>query len=285
MRPRLLALAAASLAAIAATSTVPATADDSSPDPLQYAALGDSYSAASAVLPLDTSNLLCARSLRNYGHLIADELDAELTDVTCGGALSRDITNRDIRFNPPQLDAVTADTDLVTLTVGGNDNLTFAAAIAACGSAGIASLGIGKPCTTLYGDLFVSSIRTSVYPQIRTALAAIRAKAPGATVAVLGYPTILPPTKGCYTKLPVAPGDVPYVNQIQATVNEVVARAAADTGATFVDFAQLSKGHDACQPAGVRWIDPLFPTTSPIHPNALGQQEMARHTLEVLGLG
>jgi hypothetical protein len=26
------------------------------------------------------------------------------------------------------------------------------------------------------------------------------------------------------------------------------------TGATYVDFSQVSNGHDACKPIGVRWI-------------------------------
>lgn len=273
----------AAVAALAATAGAPATADDTSPAPLKYAALGDSYSSASELFPIDTSNLLCARSLINYGHLIAAELGADYTDVTCGGAISKDITHRDFRLNPPQVDAVTADTDLVTLTIGGNDNMTFASAALACGSAGLTTLGFGAPCKAIYGNTFVNSIRNTVYPQIRTALAAIRAKAPNAEVAVLGYPWLLPATRGCFTTLPIARGDVPYVRTIQATLNDAVKRAAADTGATFIDFAAVSEGHDACKPAGVRWIDPLF-TTTPIHPNALGEQQMARHTLEVLGL-
>ncbi|WP_278259256.1 GDSL-type esterase/lipase family protein [Nocardioides convexus] len=78
---------------------------------------------------------------------------------------------------------------------------------------------------------------------------------------------------------------MPYLRELQATLNAVIAQAAGETGSTYVDLSQASEGHDACQPAGVRWIDPLFPTTSPVHPNALGQREMAARTLSVLGLG
>ncbi|WP_278259257.1 hypothetical protein [Nocardioides convexus] len=35
---------------------------------------------------------------------------------------------------------------------------------------------------------------------MRDALAKIRAKAPHAQVAILGYPWILPATRGCFTK-------------------------------------------------------------------------------------
>jgi hypothetical protein len=80
-----------------------------------------------------------------------------------------------------------------------------------------------------------------------TALQAVRAKASGAEVAILGYPWILPETGGCFTKMPVATGDVPYLRSLQTTLNDAVRRAA-----TYVDFAAVSNGHDACQRPGVR---------------------------------
>jgi hypothetical protein len=118
------------------------------------------------------------------------------------------------------------------------------------------------------------------------ALRAVRAKAPGAEVAILGYPWILPPTGGCFQKMPVATGDVPYLRSLQTTLNDAVRRAAAATGATYVDLNVVSEGHDACQPLGVRWIEPVLQTTNPVvvHPNALGEAQMAAQTMAVLGL-
>ena len=50
---------------------------------------------------------------------------------------------------------------------------------------------------------------------------------------------------------------------------------------------EVSEGHDACQPIGVRWIEPVLQGTNPVvvHPNALGEQAMAAQALKVLGLG
>jgi hypothetical protein len=50
---------------------------------------------------------------------------------------------------------------------------------------------------------------------------------------------------------------------------------------------EVSEGHDACQPLGVRWIEPVLQGTNPVivHPNALGEQEMAKQAMTVLGLG
>lgn len=57
---------------------------------LRYVALGDSYSAASGVLPIDVTAPQCLRSTRDYPHVIAGEIGARLTDVTCGAAETSD---------------------------------------------------------------------------------------------------------------------------------------------------------------------------------------------------
>ncbi|WP_028958908.1 GDSL-type esterase/lipase family protein [Streptomyces sp. UNC401CLCol] len=257
-------------------------------DPLRYVALGDSYSAGSGVLPVDTSNLLCLRSTVNYPHVIADRTGARLKDVTCGAAQTKDFTSSQYLGVPPQVNALSADTDLVTLTIGGNDNGTFINAITSCGSAGLLTGGKGSPCKDKYGSSFNDEIKNSTYPALKSALRAVRAKAPNARVAVLGYPWITPEKAdpACYLKLPIAEGDVPYLRDVQAHLNAAVERASEETGATFVDFAEVSDGHDACSPLGTRWIEPLLFGTSlvPVHPNALGERRMAEHTMGVLGL-
>ncbi|MEU2062749.1 SGNH/GDSL hydrolase family protein [Streptomyces sp. NPDC013455] len=257
--------------------------------PLDYAALGDSYSAASGVLPVDLGSPLCLRSTANYPHVIASRTAANLTDVTCGGAQTKDFTEPQYPGVAPQTDAVTADTDLVTLTIGGNDNGTFINAVTACGTAGILSGGKGSPCKDKYGTSFDDAIDATTYPALTSALRAVRAKAPHARVAVLGYPWITPATAdpSCFVRLPVATGDIPYLHALQAHLNAVVRRAAEETGATYVDFAEASTGHDACQAAGTRWIEPLLfgQSVVPVHPNALGERQMAQRTMAVLGLG
>ncbi|MER6026122.1 SGNH/GDSL hydrolase family protein [Streptomyces sp. NPDC001851] len=256
---------------------------------LNYAALGDSYSAASGVLPVDAGNLVCLRSTANYPHVIAARTGARLTDVTCGAAQTKDFTQSQYPGVAPQADAVTADTDLVTLTIGGNDNNTFIGAMLACGTAGILSGGQGSPCKDTYGSSFDDAIDAHTYPALRSALHSVRAKAPGARIAVLGYPWITPAKAdpSCFAQLPVASGDVPYLHALQAHLNAVVRRAAEETGATYVDFSQASEGHDACQAVGTRWIEPLLfgQNIVPVHPNALGEQRMAERTMSVLGLG
>ncbi|GGP33657.1 lipase 2 [Streptomyces melanogenes] len=280
---------AAGALALGLVGTTAAHADTTSVQALNYVALGDSYSAGSGVLPVDPTNLLCLRSTVNYPHVIASRTGAHLKDVTCGGAQTKDFSQSQYPGTAPQLDAVTADTDLVTLTIGGNDNNTFIGAILACGTAGVFSGGQGSPCKDQNGTAFDDQIDANTYPALKTALRAVRAKAPHARVAVLGYPWITPATAdpSCFLKLPIASGDVPYLRGIQAHLNAVVERAADETGATYVDFSRASEGHDACAPAGTRWIEPLLfgQNIVPVHPNALGEQRMAEQTLSTPGLG
>ena len=145
---------------------------------LRYVALGDSYSAASGVLPLDLSAPQCLRSTRNYPHVIAGVTGAQLKDVTCGAAETSDSSNRSIRATAPQLEAVQPDTQLVTMTIGGNDSGVFITAILSCGTAGLSTLGQGSPCKDRYGSSFEDTINTTTYPALVNALDAVRAKAP-----------------------------------------------------------------------------------------------------------
>src|SRR4051794_24552907 len=253
--------------------------------PLRYVALGDSYSAASGVLPPDpTAPPECLRSVRNYPHLIAAASGAQLTDVTCGGADPSDFATAQYPGVAPQLDALSRDTQLVTMTIGGNDSGVFINSILQCGAAGLSTLGQGSPCKDRYGSSFTDTVRSTTYPALVQALRSVRAASPRAEVAILGYPWIVPTSGGCFDRMPIATGDVPYLRDLQATLNDAVARAAEGTGGPFVALGGVSAGHDACQPIGVRWIEPVLQGTNAVivHPNALGEAGMAAQAREVL---
>ena len=118
------------------------------------------------------------------------------------------------------------------------------------------------------------------------ALRAVRAVAPNAEVAILGYPWILPRSGGCFDRMPVAEGDVPYLRSLQTTAERRRPSGRRRDRRHYVDMNGVSEGHDACQPIGVRWIEPVLQGTNPVvvHPNALGEQEMAAQAMRVLGL-
>ena len=271
-----------------ATAGLAGPAQAAQGEPLRYVGMGDSYSAASGVLPPDPeAPPNCLRSTANFPHVIAEAIGAELTDVTCGAAKTSDYFRPQYDNVPPQLDALKRRTQLVTMTIGGNDNDVFIDAIVACGAAGVTTAGQGSPCKDRYGSSFVDTIREKTFPALKKALRAVHRKAPVATVAILGYPWIMPPEEGCYPQMPVASGDVPYLHHIQRVLNRAIGRAAGATDTTYVNLNKASTGHDACQSLGVRWVEPVVAGTNPVivHPNALGEEEMAANTMAVLGLG
>lgn len=243
-----------------------------------YVALGDSFSAGAGILPLSpTADPQCSQAAVNYPHLIAQRTGRALTDVTCSGADTTDFTQSQHPGVAPQLDAVTADARLVTIGIGGNDSSVFTSIIQQCTAAGLQTAGQGSPCKDTYGSSWADTIRTTTYPAVRAAIAAAKARAPKARIVVPGYPQILPPTVGCYATMPIASGDVPYVNGIEQVLNAALEQAAKDNGATFVDMWTPSAGRDACQLPWVRWVEPLAGSLNyvPVHPNAAGERAYA----------
>jgi lysophospholipase L1-like esterase len=274
------------LCSLAALASLVVAAPASDAATLRYVAMGDSYSAGSGVAPPDPTGLSCTRSLKNYPHDIAAATGVQLKDVTCGAAQTKDFYTSQMTGVAPQLDALGQGTQLVTMTIGGNDSNVFIDSIVECGAAGLSTAGQGSPCKDRYGSSFSDTIRTKTYPSLVYALRAVHRRAPNARVAILSYPWIMPTKVGCFTKMTVATGDVPYVRGIQATLNDAVRRAAAATGSIYVDMNVVSNGHDACKPIGVRWIEPVLQGTNPVivHPNALGEANMAKQAMSVLGL-
>ncbi len=297
---------AATLAGIVAVATValtagPAAAKASPPTvsghsvkTSPYVALGDSYSSAAGVAPfVPGSPVGCSRSQLNYAHDIAAQTHpASFTDVTCSGAKTSDffspqaVTPPDPRVGP-QLDAVSKDARLVTMTIGGNDENVFVNSFFGC-AALTATNPTGNPCQQKYGTTFDDEILTQTYPHLVAALTAVHRKAPVATVAILGYPQILPArwVPGCAGVMPIAVGDVPWLHHQQDVLNGVVREAAQHTGARFIDMTASSTGHDACQPVGQRWIEPAVGPINayPVHPNTTGEAAMADQTLLQLRL-
>jgi lysophospholipase L1-like esterase len=273
----------------ATAKVTPPTANHHAIKASPYVALGDSYSSAAGVAPFVAgAPPVCSRSTLNYAHDIAARTRPySFTDVTCSGAKTADFFSSQAPGVAPQLDAVTKRTRLVTMTIGGNDEDVFLNSFFGCAAVSATDV-LGNPCQQKYGSTFTDQIVGQTYPHLLAALRAVRKKAPAATVVILGYPRILPPTGqlACYPSMPIAMGDVPWLNHEQDVLNAVVARAARKAGARYIDMTAASAGHDVCQTAGQRWIEPAVGpvNAAPVHPNATGESAMATQTLLQLGL-
>lgn len=257
----------------------------------RFVALGDSYAAAPLV-PVPTGQPAgCLRSDHNYPSLVAKALGAtEFHDVSCSGATTADMTSpqsTSAGTNPAQLDALTADTDLVTLTIGGND-IGFASIVQECATRSSTNL-LGAACRDYYNsggtDQLAARIRATA-PKIAATLSGIAERAPDARVVVVGYPAILPDSgPGCYPLIPFSAGDVAYLRSTEKALNAMIADQVGEAGATFVDTYTPSIGHDACQLPGTKWVEGIVPTApaAPVHPNSLGTAGMASAVVAQLG--
>ncbi|MEU9187334.1 SGNH/GDSL hydrolase family protein [Streptomyces sp. NPDC048484] len=248
-----------------------------------YVALGDSYTSGPLIPKQVDAN--CARSDHNYPSLVASERRVStFKDVSCGGATTENMWKAQ-GTNPPQLNALQRDTDLVTVQIGGND-FGFGSVISTC--AGLSSQDLsGDPCRRHYtsssgtDQLTLKILDTA--PKITGVLRAVHARAPHARVLVVGYPDLLPEDgSGCYPSVPFAAKDFPYLRDTGKRLNLMMRVVARLNGAEYVDTYRPTIGHDMCKAPAVRWIEPLQPASpaAPAHPNAKGEEAMARAVLK-----
>ncbi|MFI1378244.1 SGNH/GDSL hydrolase family protein [Embleya sp. NPDC020886] len=256
-----------------------------------FVALGDSY-AAGVQIPVivPTAPPGCSRSESNYAHLVAKQHNiAGLVDATCGGARTPDMSagQQTKGSPPPQFDALRPDTALVTLGIGGND-IGFSEIITTCLLQSRSTTST-QPCTDKYtaggGDELAQRI-AATGPKVAATIAGIKERSPKARILVVGYPTILPESgPGCPAQVPVAEGDLPYLRKVVPALNDMLGKEAAKQGAEYVDTYTGSTGHDVCRPVGTKWVEGIKPESpaAPVHPNALGQEALAKAVLAKLG--
>ncbi|MBC2933787.1 SGNH/GDSL hydrolase family protein [Nocardioides sp. zg-1228] len=246
---------------------------------IDYVALGDSFSAGPFIGTMRTDPQGCARSKDNYPAFLADWLEvASYTDVTCSAATTADLYEPMLTFDgqttPPQLDAVSADTDLVTLGMGGNDFGIYEALIQCQ-----AGTGAACPVERLRADA------ARVAGRIQQAVRRITRAAPDAEVLVVGYPDILPSDGSCPAV--GVPADVLRpVAEVAGVLNDSLRRGALAAGASYVDMAAVSDGHDVCA-KGRAWVNgPQFRAgiAAPFHPKVNGMRAVATEVFrEVTG--
>lgn len=243
--------------------------------PTSYVALGDSYTAGPVIPTQQPTPLGCLRSDHNYPHLLALALQVTpFFDASCSGATTADMTapqNVTPGPNPPQFDSLDANTQLVTVQIGGND-VGFFDILVHC----FTPNPNGTPCQDQFvhaGDDQISDRINATAPKVAAVLQGIHTRSPNAQVDLVAYLAILPETgPGCYSQLPFAPGDVPYLRAKEKEMNAMLATQAAANNATFIDAYTASIGHDACQAPCRRWVEPRTPASSaaPVHPNLAG---------------
>lgn len=257
----------AAVAVLAAPSAASATS---------YVSLGDSYVSGPGILPPALGAPLdCTQSARNYPHLTAGALALSLTDVSCGGATTSNFTAAQYPDQPPQFDALSAATKVVSVGIGGNDNNLFIGTLATCGAEDLL-FPFGTPCKSTYGNKLAEEIEADG-PVVGAAFAQIHALSPSATVFVVNYLDILPQSGNCWPTVPLTTGDTAYLDEVEKDLNAMLAREAAANGDVYVDAYTASVGHDACKSVSTRWVEPVLPESDAfsVHPNEAGMAAYA----------
>ncbi|MGM1064697.1 SGNH/GDSL hydrolase family protein [Saccharothrix sp. Mg75] len=246
MRKRLLrvvcAVLPAALAVVLTTSTASAAA------PVDYVALGDSYSSGTGAPPYTGGT--CFRSPRGYAQLWADTHEvSSFRYAACGGATTDSMTD--------QFASLDAGTDLVSITIGGND-IGFASTMLTCVT------GSDSACVNAV-DAGISQGRTALPAKLDRTYATIRARAPGATVVVLGYPRLVEPAGTCLSTTKRT-----ALNNGADVLHEVISARATAAGLRYVDARARFAGHGACGRSP--WVNSfsLLRLVESFHPNATG---------------
>jgi lysophospholipase L1-like esterase len=306
---------------VASAATVPAERVSGLPTGSAYVALGDSYAAGYGLSHATRQPVrACGQTADDYPHRIAKRLGLKLTDVTCAGATTADVTNRSqFRGAAPQVSALGRSTRLVTLTIGGNDSDLFstAASCLALTSSGPVFSGKNAPsCRSRLVEHGVDSLRQKIDGQtaagIGRAIAAVQRHAPNARIVVVGYPAIFPnaahtPKHGCFrsafdaasiagvfptNSFPFTRTDVKYLNGVQRDLDRVTARAADRAGVQYVSTFRATESRSACSTKDALVSGVSFTASAnlahidldagALHPNERGAAYLARRTVTAL---
>ncbi|MER7489891.1 SGNH/GDSL hydrolase family protein [Streptomyces sp. NPDC126497] len=271
MRTPLRLITATALCAGTLSATAPVTAAVDTAEPSRYVALGDSYAAAPLVPPADPAAPACLRSLADYPHIAARALGAALSDVSCSAATVDHLSTSQHPGTAPQYDALTPDTDVVSVTIGANDNGLFAEAL---NCVNILPPPHGASCAeenTAGGTDRLGDRIDAWAPVFATVLDEIARRAPSAEVFVVGYGNYIRPG-GCHPAQPFWKQDADHLQGTVNHLNAVLRQAAEEHGAVFVDTYTPGIGHDICAAPADRYIEGPVPTRAamPLHPNATG---------------
>ena len=236
-------VAAVALVAAAAARTASA---------VTYAALGDSYSSGvgTGSYTLDST---CKRGIYAYPYLWAQRhAGTTLSFVACSGARTSDLLAN-------QVSAVTPSTDLVSMTIGGND-IGFAGLIQQC-TLSDCSAALDSTRTNLESTL--GSKLDSVFTTVKSH-AALDAK-----IVVLGYPRVFSGAS-CLGSLGISSTEETKANQLSDALDAVLATHAQKDGVTYQSAIGAFLGHAVCSSSA--WINGLnlFNTTESYHPNKAG---------------
>lgn len=240
----------------------------------RYVSMGSSYAAGPGVGILDAASAGCGRSQSNYARTVARRHQLDLADVACSGATTENILLKGQHGFPAQIEAVTPDTRLVSILIGGND-------IAYVGNLfGLSCRADGKTACDVKDEAQVGQLLAALPDKLDRVIDAVRRRAPDARIVMVGYLPAVPENGKACAALPLAPADAKRMHDTTVRLTQVFDTTAARKHIDIIHAASLGSGHDACtaqpyitgyHPARMPgWKDPVG-----YHPTQAGMDAVA----------
>ena len=173
--------------------------------------------------------------------------------VACSGAKTEHVATTSFNGEAPQKNAIGGNTELVTMTISGND-VPFLAFARACAL----PLQPAGPCDQApYSDA-IAGISNNVIPGVRAMLVQLQARlsavGSSATVLVVGYPQLIPATwasgaTGCGW---LQPSETPAIREVVETLNTAIKNEVDAVGGNFHFVSATASGspfigHELCR--------------------------------------
>jgi lysophospholipase L1-like esterase len=245
----------------------------------RYVSLGSSFAAGPGIKPrLDKPS---GRSGRNYAHLVAEALELELLDVTYSGATTANLLTEPQNEAPPQIDAVGPETELVTVTAGGNDldyigtfvrgslMNTLAAPV------GLVVKRLGNRIRARVSYLKDQSQYDAAADSLTEVVTRIREKAPQSRILLVDYLTVAGPSTRPRLDVPLNEEQLPSVVLMAEGLAAAFAKASERTGAELIAASSASRDHAVGSPEPWTTGFKLGFGRVPYHPNEAGMRAVA----------
>lgn len=234
----------------------------------RYVAMGSSFAAGPRLgSPKPGTPERCARDQANYASLLAQRLSLNLVDASCSGATTAHLLGawNDL---PAQLDALTADTRLVTVTIGGND-VNFVRNLYIAGCDPVTSQ---RQCPALAQP--TNSDWAKLEANLREVAGQVRSRAPNARLVFVDYVTLVPAVQTC-AAVPFSQANAVVMRQTGEKLARITAKVARETHANLLAAGALSRRHTPCDPEPWSMGAPGSGGGAPWHPNAAGMHAIA----------
>ncbi len=260
-------LGLAGMASMLTSSSVPAPIPEI--QPLKIVAIGDSFTSGDGLFPyIDGTDQPgvdeCHRSVQGYPHKVAEALpESSVDNVACSGSDTTGVETG-TKGEKSQLDALGADTDVVLMTDGGNDEMSLGHIKELCQDQGCAK------GTDVYNSVQVAIESPRHINKVADLLRKIRTNAKNAKVLFMGYPEPGDLAKSLVT-MAAGQGTEEMAAMVTHELNDANQKAIAQVGDSGIIFVPVDVGV-GYQTSG----EAVF------HPDPSGQKRYAQAALRTI---